>query len=125
MPGKTLYPRRIPLFVEGDDAHKEGSSISVPGSETELISYVVPVGKTFNMLGAYASCFQDGTMRVRINSSVVCTSRTGPGCPGAYFFWIKPRKATGGQTVRVGFEAIAGSSPSDVEAYLDAALTDS
>lgn len=125
MPGKTLYPRRLPLFIEGDEAHKAGSSVTVPGSEVDLISYTVPAGKIFNMLGAYVSCFQDGTMRVKINSSVVCTLRTGPGCPDASFFWIKPRKATEGQTVCVGFEALADSSPSDVEAYLDAALTDS
>ena len=123
MAGKTLYPKRFPVFIEGDVAHKSGPGVSSPGSEITLITESVPSGKIWNLLGAYGTCFQDGTMRVKINGVVVGSSRTVAGSPNAYFPWVKPKTATSGQVVSVTFQALSDTPPSDVETYLDVAET--
>ena len=125
MSGKTLYPKRIPVFIEGDPVHEAGEAETTPGTEQTLVTKSVLSGKTLNMLQVNVSCFQEGRMRVMVGSTRIASARTGAGYPNAPFFWVKPKTIAGPATIEIRFKAIAGTPRSDVEAYLDAALTDS
>lgn len=123
MSGKTLYPGAVPVFIAGDPWHPAGSAQTTPGTEQILINETVPVGKTLNLLSAYVSCVVDGTMRTTVDSTEVATTRTGAGSPNSPFFWVKPKLVQAGSQVKVTFKANQGTRKSEVQTYLDGAIT--
>ncbi len=94
------------------------SSVSVPGTETTLITVTNGVGESRDIWQVLASCNQAGKLTVYVNSSLIATGRTGPGHPDVSRTFAPYYTTVAGDVIEVKFTGRAGTTASDVEVFL-------
>lgn len=104
----------IPIGLAGDPVVEYGEITGIgSGSETTVVSFIVPIGKTFNVSGFVASGDVDAQYFLRVDGVLTIVSRTtSANLTTDISFKLSFPIATAGQTValRAEHDAIAASA---------------
>ena len=117
--------KQTSIRIEGDPIHNSAEAVVTPGVEQTLISYLVPVGKVHNLHQVVLSCRVTGSFRVEIDGSLMGSGRTGAASPNSSMSFVPTLSLSEGTLVEVKYCSAAGSLLQRVEAYAQAAETDS
>lgn len=108
-------------LTSGASLFRDFTGITNPGTEEEVISETVSVGKAVRLLQAFVTCRQEGKWRLLIDGSEVASGRTGAAVANSHFSWLPYREASAGQVVSLRFLVSDSNKPAtDLEAYLQA-----
>jgi hypothetical protein len=107
----------------GDPLFVDAIGTTTPGIEQTLISYVVPAGKTLNILNVVMICRIEATWKILGDSSQIGSARTGAAMSNVNFPYRVARSYTSGKLIEVKATARSGSSAADIECYLQGTLS--
>lgn len=102
----------------GDPVHLTAKTTTTPNTPQDLITSVIPAGKTRKMSKIIVVCRSHSSYIVRDNSDIIASGRTGPANTTDVFEWSPRRSVAAGRTLKVTFTAMSGTPSVDVEAYV-------
>lgn len=107
------------IFVTGGLGFlNSGSTMIVPNTFVEILSFVVPSGVQRKLSHVELSCRSEGLFQVLEDSAVIGSGRSAPGEPNPKFDWAPGHDVSEGSTIKVQFKALPGTPANAVEAYL-------
>ena len=108
----------VTTLPPGSGTFTDVQTLTTPGVEQSLFSFVVPGGTTRNLTSLKVSCRLHTTFNLYSGGAIIATGRTGAGKPNASFDWSPVRGVAAGTTVELKLLARSGLPATDVEAYL-------
>lgn len=113
----------VTIGEPGDPVFIDAVDVTTPGIEQTLLSYVVPAGKTLNLLNVLTICRTETTFKIEGDGSQIGSGRTGAANANVNFPYRVARSYTSGKLVQVKATSRSGSSVADIECYLQGTLS--
>jgi hypothetical protein len=109
--GTGFGPGEIPEYIDV-------STTSTPGTPQTVITRAVTGTEVFYLSSVVITCRKQACYQIKEDSTIIGSGRIGAAHPNDQYVFTVPRSVPSGKTITVVFEQIAGTSASDVEAYL-------
>jgi hypothetical protein len=103
----------------GTQKHFSDDDVTTPGIEQIVISQVVPVGKSWKIYSASASCKSDLKVSLYKNTALINSSRNNPASSDAQILLLPYLSATAGDTIEIKLLSAGYNAASDVTSFLN------
>ena len=112
----SIVNNGLPVFFEA-------AAITTPGTLQTLISYTVPVSKTFNLLQVLLACRQEASFQIYGDGNLIGSGRTGAASPNVNFPYRVARSYVSGKIIEIKATARSGSVAANIECYAQGTLS--
>jgi hypothetical protein len=113
---------QVELSTAGVSYNLSFSGVTIPGTNQDLISVLVPSGKTLVVLQCYIVCVRSGKIEILKDSSEIGGGQIGPGESNFHYSWLPNRSISAGETFKMTYEGYSNKPAAPIKAYLQARL---